>query len=165
MDHLKARAMLEEEELLKVSLKFIGNNPERLKYYIQGSKVYMSTATNSLESRYEREFLSSMLLEQYRWMFIDFKPHLMALISGKVPITSEIFLDLQEIWGLEACNNLIDNIIMFQALPVTIDFDWQILGTTKFSIETIDSMNNITLPLIVLDYLWRLPSEDVICET
>jgi len=159
MDHLQARAMLEEEELLKVSLKFIKNNPEKLKYYIQGHKIFVSTSTNSLTARYEREFLSSMILEQHRWMFIDFKPHLMTLISGKVPIISEIFLDLQEIWGIEACNNLMDNIIMFQALPVTIDFDWQILGNLKFSVETVDSMNNFTLPLIILDYLWRVPAE------
>ena len=72
IDHLKARAMLEEERLLKTSLEAINSNPERLKFYIQGQKIYLSTSTNALTSRYEREFLSTMVLEQYRWMFIDF---------------------------------------------------------------------------------------------
>ena len=160
--HLTARSTLEEEKLLLNALVSISFDINRLQYYVEMNKVHLSITTEDISSRYSREFLVNMLPSDESWQFQDYKPHLIALLAGQVHIEPEIFKDLQEIWGVIACTELFDVIELFMGMPVTTDFNWQVLGVTKFSVETIDSLEVYTLPLIVLDYLWRLPSEETI---
>ena len=160
--HLSTRAASENEKLLLGALTSISFDINRVQYYVEGNKVFLNVVTEDISSRYSREFLIDMLPESQRWMFKDYKPHLKALLVGQVPIIPDIFTTLQETWGVIACTELFDIIELFENEPVITDFDWQVLGVTKLSIETSDSCDIFTLPLIVLDYLWQIPSEDTI---
>ncbi len=160
--HLTDRANVAEEKLLVNALRSIDYDLNRLQYYVENGKIYLQINTPNISKRYYREFLITMVTPDSRWMFTDFKPHIKALLTGNAPILPDLFPDLQETWGISACADLFDILELFEAEPVTTDFNWQVLGATKLSVETTDSLDNFSLPLILLDYLWRLPSEETV---
>lgn len=155
LNHLKMRVSEHPELLLRQSVATIDYNVEKLRYYVHNQSVYLYITTDNMNDYYARQFEIKMILEPHRYAFSTLQTAVTILVDGLVEVDYGILIDVLNDWGITDGGDVEFWVDYWRQNPLKEPYDWQIIGTKKFSIETSSSKDVFSMPLALLDYAFQ----------